>query len=196
MIYSKLLEGFWDPHSQNVVAITVLIIFKWVIDRTRILQYAFSNYTETFFKCIIRSFPRETVIYWRKVMSDLIKITTIIAALKNRWSKKWPLSKNGLLSSTTDNDWNTQTYWVFPIFSIISSSWLSLIYREAIDFCMFILHPLFLLNYLVNTNRFSVNSLGFSGELILLTASNFVFLLSKNQTSYFWFLSYNIDQNF
>lgn len=128
-----------------------------------------------FFKCIIRSFPRETVIYWRKVMSDLIKITTNIATLKNRWSKKWPLSKNGLLSSTTDNDWNTQTYWVFPIFSIISSSWLSLIYREAIDFCMFILHPIFLLNYLVNTNRFSVTSPGFSGELILLTASNYFF---------------------
>lgn len=67
----------------------------------------------------------------------------------------------GSLTSTMDNDWDTETYWVFPVFSIISSGWLSVIYRKAIDFCMFILHPIFLLNCLVNTNRFSVNSLDF-----------------------------------
>lgn len=26
VIYSNLHEGFWDPHSQNVIAITILII--------------------------------------------------------------------------------------------------------------------------------------------------------------------------
>lgn len=36
-------------------------------------------------------------------MSDLIKITTIIATLKNRYSKK-NFPKSRLLTSTTDND--------------------------------------------------------------------------------------------
>lgn len=107
-------------------------------------------------------------------MSDLIKITTIIATLKNRYSKK-NFPKSRLLTSTTDNDWKTQTYWVFPIFSIISSSWLSPIYRKAIDFSVFILHPISLLNLLMNTNRFSVNSPGLSRELILLTTNTYFF---------------------
>lgn len=30
-MYSNLHKGFWDLHLQNVVAITIAVIFKWVL---------------------------------------------------------------------------------------------------------------------------------------------------------------------
>lgn len=128
--------------------------------------------------CRIFSFlllEKHKAIYLRKVMSDRIKITPIFVTWKNRYTKKNPSPEKALLASTTDNDWKTQTFWVFPIFSITSSSWLSLAYRKAIDFCMFTLHLISLLNCLTDTNSFSVNSPWFSRELIVLTANNYIF---------------------
>lgn len=98
----------------------------------------------------------------KKIISSLIKIINNYCNLKKKLDilKRPPSPQKGQLTSVTVNDWKTETYWVFPVFSVISSRWLSLIYRKTIDFCMFILHPIILLNCLVNTNRFSVNSLG------------------------------------
>lgn len=60
IIYSKLNEGFWDPHLQNVVAITIYSHnFKWVVDMARILHYDFSNCTEIFFQNSLLNLPEK-----------------------------------------------------------------------------------------------------------------------------------------